>query len=217
MITQHRLWISIVGMTIILATMACTLLPAAPTPTTTPGLPVVVNNGGTDGSNGGSNGGGNQGNGGSNAGNSGSNNNTGGSTDNSIDATPTQLPDVNSVLYVVKQIETLGGESISGIVCSVTKPFTVLSTTPHVAFNFVFVPQNAQKGNVSYSYTIESAGESHDASGTYTLATVSKDGTLELSLAVSDHVVFHGFDGNIPNRYKFDLVPTADATCPPTP
>jgi hypothetical protein len=228
---QHPGWSVIALVVLILVTMACALpgaTPQAPQPTATAtaglsatlsspagtatptaGLPVGGGNGGTGGSDGGSNGGtgGNNGGTGSNNGGSNGNEDSGGS--------PTQLPDTYIGPYVVKQIETLGGESISGIVCSVTKPFSVLSVTPRVTFTFYFVPQNAGHGNVSYAYTIESAGESHDAKGTYTLSPVDKAGTLQLSMSVSDHVVFKGFDGNIPNRYKFNLVPSAETTsCP---
>jgi hypothetical protein len=123
-------------------------------------------------------------------------------------------PEETSVSYLVKQIETLGGEVISGSVCSLTKPFSVNSVTPKVAFVFVFVPIDAQHGNMMYTYSIPSAGESHDAKGTYTISPASPDGTLLLSLAGSDHVVFKGFDGNIPIHYKFDLVPSTTVTCP---
>jgi hypothetical protein len=116
--------------------------------------------------------------------------------------------------YVVKQIETLGGEVISGVVCSLTRPFSVNSVTPKVSFVFVFVPLDDKHGKVAYMYSIPSAGESHDAKGNYTISPASTDGTLLLSLAVSDHVVFKGFDGNIPLHYKFDLVPSTTATCP---
>ena len=231
MSTQHRTWglIGVIGL--IVVTMACalpgttpqatkptatatsalsaTLSSPAGTATPTAGLSVGGGNGGTGGTNGGSNGGTGGSNGGSDGGTGGSNgsDNNGGS--------PTQLAETYGGPYVVKQIETLGGEVISGIVCSVTKPFSVLSVTPHATFTFYFVPQNAQHGNVSYAYTIPSAGESHDAKGTYTLNPVDKAGTLQLSMAVSDHVVFKGFDGNIPNRYKFNLVPSAETTsCP---
>jgi hypothetical protein len=210
MSTQHRTWgfIGVIGL--IVVTIACALpwtMPQATKPTATPtsalsatlsspagtatptaGLPVGGGNGGSDGG-------------------------TGGSDNNG--SSPTQLPEPYAGPYVVKQTETLGGEVISGIVCSVTKPFSVLSVTPRVTFTFYFVPQNAQHGNVSYAYTIPSAGESHDAKGTYTLNPVDEAGTLQLTMAVSDHVVFKGFDGNIPNNYKFNLVPSAETTsCP---
>jgi hypothetical protein len=43
---------------------------------------------------------------------------------------------------------------------------------------------------------------------------VDKNGTLQLTMSVSDHVVFKGFDGNMPNNYKFNLVPSGDTPCP---
>jgi len=112
--------------------------------------------------------------------------------------------------YEVKQIETLGDESISGTVCDVRQPFQVGAVTPKAAWAFAFVPSSAQdstKGGVSYAYNIPSAGESHSATGTYTLSEAGPDGIRHVSLRVSDHVVFHGFDGPIPVRYRFDLVP----------
>ena len=127
--------------------------------------------------------------------------------------TPTPSPEgPNAHAYVVKQTETLGNERISGSVCSIAKPFMVTSVTPKVTFVFVFVPREVLKGNVSYAYSIPSAGESHAATGTYTISE-GKSGILTLSLVVSDHVKFQGFDGNIPLRYKFDLVPTGPAGC----
>ena len=129
--------------------------------------------------------------------------------------TPTPTPPLPSAgPYVVKQIETLGGETISGVVCSASLPFSVNSVTPRVSFVFGFAPQDAQHGQVTYKYSIPSAGESHAATGNYTIGPADKDGTLHLSLSVSDHVIFKGFDGNIPLRYKFDLVPSTTATCP---
>jgi hypothetical protein len=201
--------------------MACALPGTAsrttkPTATPTQNGPVLpVSSGGSNGGNNGGNNGGTGNNGGNNGGkgsNSGNNGDTGGNVDS-----PTELPSINFGPYVVKQIETLGGESISGSVCSLTQPFGVLSNTPHVAFTFNFVPQDAQHGTVSYTYSIPKAGESHDAAGTYSLIPVDKVGTLQLSLSVSDHVVFKGFDGNIPNKYKFNLVPSDNTTCQPTP
>ena len=217
MSTKHRARIVIAVIGLIMLTLACALPGATPqatqpTATPTPGLSTGGNTGGTGANTGGTGGsnGGTGGNSGSTGGNSGG---TSGSNNNS----PTQLATIYSGPYVVKQIETLGGEAISGFVCSVTQPFSVLSATPHVTFTFAFVPKDAQHGNVSYAYSVPRAGESHDASGTYTLSPVDKAGTLQLSLAVSDHVVFKGFDGNIPNRYKFNLVPSGDTSCPHAP
>lgn len=225
---QRRRWVFFSVITIILVTIACvlpwatpqaasptatatleqlvTLSSAAGTATPTAGLP--VGGGGSTGGAGASGGG--DGTGGSNGG-------TGGNNGGSNDGTPTRLPNTNTGPFVVKQIETLGGEVISGFVCSLTQPFSVLSVTPHVTFTFGFVPQNAQQGKVTYAYSIPSAGESHDAAGTYSLSNIDKQGTLQLSLTVSDHVVFKGFDGNIPNHYKFNLVPSASTSCPAAP
>ena len=123
------------------------------------------------------------------------------------------MPD-RSGTYLVKQIETLGGEVISGAVCNTNKPFDVSYATPKVSFTTHYFPVNSGKGNWVYAYSIASAGESHDAKGTYTLQTTDKVGVLLLSMSGSDHVVFHGFDGNIPSRYKFDLVEASVQTCP---
>jgi len=110
--------------------------------------------------------------------------------------------------FTVKQTESLGGETLSGSVCDVTKPFAVLAATKRVAWTFKFTPNSATSGAVGYTYSIPSAGESHNATGTYRLSQPAPDGTLVLSLAVSDRVVFKGFDGPIPLRYKFSLVPS---------
>ena len=131
-------------------------------------------------------------------------------------AIPT-LPLPNAGPYVVKQIESLGGEVISGQVCSLSVPFFVNSATSKVAWVFNFIPKDANHGILTYAYSIPSAGESHNATGSYTISPPDKDGTLHLSLSVSDHVTFKGFDGNIPVSYKFDLVPSGSTSCPPTP
>ena len=228
---------SIIGMVgLIVVTMACGFPGATPSPTAQPGsaaqitptataqpdkaTPITLaatvtpalgqSTGGSTGDAGSGNG--SDGGSASKGGNNGNNGSTDGSA--GVTATPTQLPDIYNGPYLVKQIETLGGESISGFVCSLTQPFSVLSTTPKVAFTFVFVPQDARRGKVTYTYAIPKAGESHDAAGTYTLALIDKLGTQQLSLAVSDHVVFKGFDGNIPLRYKFNLVPSTNGSCP---
>ena len=228
--TRHRMWVVLPIVALIVTMMACALPFAAPqattptaTPTTanlsaplpltstvtpTPGLSTGGGSGGIGGSNGGSGGS----SGGSGSGNAGSGG-TGGSNGGDNGA-PAPLPDIQSRPYVVKQIETLGGEVISGAVCNLTQPFSVLSVTPKVSFSFVFVPQNSGSGKVSYSYSIQSAGETHDAAGTYKVSSVDNAGTLQVSLVVSDHVVFKGFDGNLPVSYKFDLVPSGATGCP---
>jgi hypothetical protein len=126
--------------------------------------------------------------------------------------TPQPPPDLHGP-YDVKQLESLGHETISGMVCSVANPFFVTVTTPRNVFMFDFIPNDASHGRITYAYNLPSAGESHSAAGTYQLSKPEHDGTLHLTMRVSDHVVFKGFDGNIPNSYKFDLVPSS-ATCP---
>jgi hypothetical protein len=178
-------------------------------PTPGPSVGGGASSGGSGGSSGGSGGSGSGSGGGSGSGSS------GGSGSGSSEATATQPPPSPSGgPYVIKQIETLGGEVLSGFACNVTRPFFVTAAAPKVTFAFNFAPLDGQHGNVTYKYSIPSAGESHDAAGTYTLSPLGTDDTLQLSLAVSDHVVFKGFDGNIPNRYKFNLVPVDTSPCP---
>lgn len=116
--------------------------------------------------------------------------------------------------YVVKQIRSAGGETISGEVCTITDAFTVTFKAPAVTFITRFVPQNASSGNLSYAYSLPKAGETHDATGTYTLSLANADGTLLLSMIVSDHVVFKGFDGIKTVNYEFNLVPSTNTSCP---
>jgi hypothetical protein len=183
-----------------------TLAAAAGLPT---GAPQSVGGGGSaGGSSSGSSGG-------SGSGSGGGSGSSGGNGPGSSDATATQPPPSPSGgPYMVKQIQTLGGEVLSGYACKVTQPFNVTSATPKVTFVFNFTPLDGQHGNVTYNYSIPSAGETHAAAGTYTFSPLGTDGTLQLSLAVSDHVVFKGFDGNIPLRYKFNLVPAGTSPCP---
>jgi hypothetical protein len=116
--------------------------------------------------------------------------------------------------YSVKQLVSLGHETISGVVCDVRRGFVVNATSPQVSWTFVFTPAgDGGTGAVAYNYNIPKAGESHAATGSYTLSGPDHDGTRHLAFTVQDHVVFKGFDGTIPNRYSFDLVP--GATCPP--
>jgi hypothetical protein len=131
--------------------------------------------------------------------------------------TPTLTPEPTTPAqgpYVVKQIMTLGHETLSGGVCKLTDPFVVNVTTPQVAFTFNFAPQAADHGTLTYAYSIPSAGEAHDAKGTYTIKPAGTDGTLALTMDGSDHVTFKGFDGKFPVHYQFDLVPSADVPCP---
>jgi hypothetical protein len=116
--------------------------------------------------------------------------------------------------YMVKQTQTLGGEKISGSICGVTGTFDVFFATPKINFVTHFYPDSDIRGKWAYAYTITSAGESHEAAGSYSLQRTSKTGELTLSMTGRDHVVFHGFDGNIPSHYTFDLVPALGVPCP---
>jgi hypothetical protein len=137
-----------------------------------------------------------------------------GGTNNSPNS---QVPNSNTTTgsggpYAVKQILSLGGETISGDVCSVVKPFNVNVTSSKVTFEFIFV--GTKYGNAwSYEYNIPRAGETHAAAGTYTLNPAGSDGTLLLTMTGKDHVTFKGFDGTFPVNYKFNLVPSQYTSC----
>jgi hypothetical protein len=195
--------------------LSCALAPTS-TPTPTPGQsPSLTPLSGSSGGNG--NNGGNNNSGGNGSGDgSGSNGGTGGTIipDNTLTPTFSVTPAPEMGPYVVKQIETLGHETISGFVCNIIKPFTVNAVAPEVSWVFVYAPRDGDHGNWTYAYNISKAGESHDAKGTYTLSRNNSDGTLLLTMTGSDHVVFKGFDGPFPVHYKFDLVPSPNTTCP---
>jgi len=117
--------------------------------------------------------------------------------------------------FVVHQTQTLHRESISGSACDEATPFDVHFVTPPATFDTHFVPDatTGQPGQWSYAYTIPRAGESHAAQGTYTLQADVAAHALHLAMTGSDHVVFNGFDGNMPIDYQFDLVATPGAPC----
>jgi hypothetical protein len=170
--------------------------------------------GGGGGSGGGGGGSGSSG----GSGGSGGSGSAGGSNSGGSTSVPTLDVNLSTGPYVVSQIESLGGETISGEVCDIRAPFIVTSVTPRVTFDFKFSPQGVESGNLAYSYNIPKAGESHDATGSYTLSQAGTNGMLLLSLKVLDHVTFKGFDGKIPVIYKFNLVPDTSRPCPtPTP
>ncbi len=203
-------------MSMILITMlSCALTPtgtSTPIPSQTPSLTSYSGSSGVNGNSGanGNSGGNGSGNG------SGNNGGTGGTNNPADTLSPTSwvTPAAETAPFVVKQIQTLGHETISGVVCSITKPFTVNAVAPEVSWAFNFAPLGGDHGNWTYAYSISRAGESHDAKGKYTLTQTSPDGTLGLTMTGSDHVVFKGFDGNFPVNYKFNLVPSQNTTCP---
>lgn len=202
-VTRKRL----VALGAVVALASCGASSATPTPSPAP-LASIQAGGGAGGAGAAGAGGGGAGGGGGNG--------AGGASQGpeSPDASPSFTPLPNAGPWAVKQIETLGGETISGAVCDMTRPFVVQSVTPKVAFTFVFTPRDGAGGAVAYKYSIPSAGESHAATGTYTATVPGGDGVVHIQLAIRDHVVFKGFDGTIPLRYKFDLVPTPGITCP---
>jgi hypothetical protein len=220
----HRFWPAVVLSLLLITTISCASLAGAPTTIPRLGLPTATGQfvGAASGNSGGLGGGNSGGTGSGNSGGTGSGNSGGTGSGNSGSATqpppstpePTPtLPTVAGGPYEVKQIVSLGHETISGQVCSLTTPFVVFAVAPAASWTFNFVPQSADHGTLTYAYNIPKAGESHDAKGTYTLAQADVNGTLLLTMAVRDHVVFKGFDGAIPNKYSFKLVPTPGVTC----
>ncbi len=128
-------------------------------------------------------------------------------------STPNPTPSTQGP-YVVKQTRSLGGETISGEVCSLTDPFQVTVVSPKVTFLFNFIPAAADHGQWTYAYNISQAGETHDAKGNYTIRDAGGDGTLVLSMTGSDGVAFKGFAGPMPISYGFNLVPSLAVSCP---
>lgn len=127
--------------------------------------------------------------------------------------TPTLNPTAVPVgPYLVRQTETRADEVLgtpAGGVCT-DRLWSVPANTPRVSWLFVFDPHGSYPGitgnTFGYAYSIPSAGETHDAHGSYTL-TENPDGTLTVSITAVDHVTFTGFDGTMPDQYRFDLVP----------
>jgi hypothetical protein len=211
---QHPQWRVLVLSLALILVLSCVSLPTGQsTPTATSNSPSngIGGNGGSDGN---SNNGGN-GSGGQNASTPVPTPLSTGSPTPSLTPTPTPFPTpAQPGPYVVKQIRSVGGETISGEVCSTSQQFTVTFVTPKVTFTTLYNPQDATHGKLAYAYSIASAGESHDATGDYTISPAGADGTLLLSEQVRDHVVFKGFDGIMPINYSFNLVPSQNTSCP---
>jgi hypothetical protein len=213
---QQPIWRAITLSIILLATVTCafpTLGQQPLLPTSTPiQLPTALPNaiGGRGGEIRGGNG--QSGTGGGNG-----QNGTGGTNNSASSPVPTSNPTPGATgPFIVKQIESLGHETIAGEVCSIADAFTVAVTAPEVTFAFKFVPEVAEHGKWTYAYSIPRAGETHDASGKYTTSPAGSDGTLLLSMTGSDHVIFKGFDGSPSVKYEFDLVPSRNTACPKT-
>ncbi len=210
-------------MIIILATilmLSCALplsLQRALTPTSTPTTSSPINIGGGIVQNGVGGGAGNGQGGSAGSGGSGGNGGTGGGTGNGSNSQIEVTPDPNQIPYVVKQIVSQGHETISGQVCTLTRPFIVSAVAPEVSWTFIYTPSDAVHGSWVYAYSITKAGETHDAAGSYNISQVSSDGTLRLTMTGTDNVAFKGYSGPFPVRYYFNLIPSQNATCPNTP
>ena len=202
---KNPLWMPII--LFMLVSLSCRS-PISGTPTATPtSTPGAGNAIGVIGASGNGGGGGNGAGGGGGGDGSGSGSDAGNLPAATPTPTPLPTPDITTGPYAVEQIISLGGETISGIVCDLTRPFTVNVVAPATPFTFNFLPSSPTAGSLTYAYNLPKAGESHDATGSYTIASPGTDGKRLLSMKVSDHVVFKGFDGNIPNNYRFNLVP----------
>jgi hypothetical protein len=115
--------------------------------------------------------------------------------------------------YHVVKVMDLGGETLDGTVCAINQPFVVSMATPKITFDIQFVPTDKTQGTWTYAYNFADLGETHDASGSYTISVPAGDGTRSLTIDGSDHVVFNGFDGSFPMHYVIGLSPSAEAAC----
>jgi len=206
---KHSFWLSAILSLLLITTISCAFPLSTPVPTATATqAPPAASNGNIGGLAGGGSKGGSQGGGNNGGSNGGSNNNQSASVPTTGPTPPAHGP------YVVKQTQNQGGESISGFVCRLTDPFTVNFVTPKITFNVLYTPENASQGKWTYAYSFPSLGETHDASGSYTLSPAGADGTLSLAMTGADHVVFKGFDGKMPFQYSFGLAPATNVPCP---
>jgi hypothetical protein len=132
-----------------------------------------------------------------------------------VDQNPPQdLLDTLPGPFTVHQTQTLGGESISGYTCAKTQAFVVNFATPKVAFATAFIPTGkGDSGTWTYAYSIQSAGETHSASGSYAVLTDARAHALHLTMTGKDNVAFKGFAGPFPVTYKFDLLSMPGSPC----
>jgi hypothetical protein len=162
---------------------------------------------------------GGNGNGGGNGGGNGD-----GSPAPSVVPTPAATPTATAPpsvfdYYQVKQTQHLGDEVVSGGAClpsaggAAQQRLAVRMTTQTITFLIGFQPTTTSAGSFTYAYSFPDLGESHSATGTYTLSGPAADGMRTVRLTGRDHVVFNGFDGPIPVTYAFGLVPV-QPSCP---
>ena len=116
--------------------------------------------------------------------------------------------------YHIVKVKNLGGELVDGVVCAIDRPFVVHMQTRPATFDIKFEPTDKAHGMWTYAYDIPRAGESHKASGEYTMSTPAADGTRSLTIDGKDFVTFKGFAGPMPMQYVFGLAPVSgDGGC----
>jgi hypothetical protein len=116
--------------------------------------------------------------------------------------------------YHVVKVKNLGGEMVDGVVCAIDGPFVVHMQTRPATFDIKFEPADKARGMWTYAYDIPRAGESHKASGEYTMSPPAADGSRSLSIDGKDFVTFKGFAGPMPMQYVFGLSPiSGDGGC----
>jgi hypothetical protein len=88
-----------------------------------------------------------------------------------------------------------------------------MQTRP-ATFDIKFEPADPLHGMWTYAYDIPRAGESHKASGDYTMSAPAADGSRSLTIDGKDFVTFKGFAGPMPMQYVFGLSPlSGDSGC----
>jgi len=116
--------------------------------------------------------------------------------------------------YHIVKVMNLGGETVDGVVCGIDRPFVVNMQTRPATFDIKFEPADRARGMWTYAYDIPRAGESHKASGDYTIGAPAADGSRSLTIDGKDFVTFKGFAGPMPMHYVFGLSPiSGDSGC----
>ncbi|HUO67080.1 MAG TPA: hypothetical protein VMV37_06065 [Gammaproteobacteria bacterium] len=111
--------------------------------------------------------------------------------------------------YRIVKVMNLGGEMVDGVVCGIDQAFVVRMQTRPATFDIKFEPADKAHGMWTYAYDIPRAGESHKASGDYTMSPPAADGSRSLTIDGKDFVTFKGFAGPMPMHYVFGLAPLA--------
>jgi hypothetical protein len=111
--------------------------------------------------------------------------------------------------YHIVKVMNLGGEMVDGVVCGIDRPFVVHMQTRPATFDLKFEPADDARGMWTYAYDIPRAGESHKASGEYTMSAPAADGSRSLTIDGKDFVTFKGFAGPMPMHYVFGLMQIA--------